>query len=156
MFPLQVDFEASNFMQVSLQPSYAHSWLKPHPLSNELAIVIAVGQWPSLQSEKIASHQKWRPYMARRPFSNPICAKEEGNGPPSAATKGFLQLGPEIAMLRTWAQGWNPPISPCPTLSAGAEPKSQGHCRKWHHKLKVVWCMYASIAYNQLMTQEHM
>jgi len=38
-------------------------------------------------------------------------------------TKGFLQLSPEAAMLPG-------PTSPCPTLSAGAEPKSQGHCRK--------------------------
>jgi len=28
----------------------------------------------------------------------------------------------------------HPPTSPCPTLSAHAEPKSQGHCRKWHHE----------------------
>ena len=39
----------------------------------------------------------------------------------------------------SWAQGWNPPTSPCPTLSPSTEPKSQGHCWKWHHKLKVVW-----------------
>ena len=51
----------------------------------------------------------------------------------------------------TWAQGWNPPTSPCPTLSAGAEPKSQGHCQKWHHKLKFVWRQYTSIANNQLL-----
>ena len=30
------------------------------------------------------------------------------------------------------------PTSPCPALSAGAEPKFQGHCQKWHHKLKVI------------------
>ena len=48
-------FEASNFTQVPLQPSCAHSWLKQHPLSNELAIVTALGQWSPLQSEKIAS-----------------------------------------------------------------------------------------------------
>jgi len=36
---IQVDFEASNFTQVPLQPSCAYSWLKPHPLSNKLAIV---------------------------------------------------------------------------------------------------------------------
>jgi len=28
----------------------------------------------------------------------------------------------------------HPPTSPCPALSAGAEPKSQGHGRKWHHE----------------------
>jgi len=31
-------------------------------------------------------------------------------------------------------------------LSAGTEPKSQGHCQKWHHKLKVVWHIHVSIA----------
>jgi len=28
------------------------------------------------------------------------------------------------------------PTTPCPTLSAHAEPKSQGHCRKLHHETK--------------------
>jgi len=49
-----------------------------------------------------------------------------------------------------WAQCCSLTTSPCPTLYACAEPKSQGHWRKWLHKLKVVWCIYASIAYNQL------
>ena len=55
VFPLQVGFEAANMTQVPLQPSCTHSRLKPHPLSNELAIVTALGQWSPLQSEKIAS-----------------------------------------------------------------------------------------------------
>jgi len=55
IFPLQVGFEASNFTQVPLQPSCAHSWLKPHPLSNKLAIVMALGLWLPLQRAKIAS-----------------------------------------------------------------------------------------------------
>jgi len=50
-------------------------------------------------------------------------------------TKGCLQLSPEAAML------------PGPRST---EPKYQGHCWKWHHKLKVVWHQYASIAYNRL------
>ena len=41
--------------KLALQPSCTHSRLKPHPLSNELAIVTALGQWSPLQSEKIAS-----------------------------------------------------------------------------------------------------
>jgi len=55
VFSLQVGFEASNLTQVPLQPSCTHSRLKPHPLSNELAIVTALDQWSPLQSEKIAS-----------------------------------------------------------------------------------------------------
>ena len=46
-----------------------------------------------------------------------------------------------------------PPVplsSLSPSLSAGAEPKSQGHCQKWHHKLKGI-CMYVSIAIKQLI-----
>jgi len=55
VFQLQVGFEAANMTQVPLQPSCTHSRLNLHPLSNELAIVMALGQWSSLQSGKIAS-----------------------------------------------------------------------------------------------------
>jgi len=44
-----VGFEASNLTQMPLQPSCTHSRLKLHPLSNELAIVMALGQWSPLQ-----------------------------------------------------------------------------------------------------------
>ena len=79
------------------------------------------------------------------------CAQEGRSGPPSA-DQGFSTAKPRSSHV-TWAQGWNPLTSPCPTLSAGihVETKSQGLCRKWHHKLKVVWCIYASIAYNRLI-----
>ena len=51
-------------------------------------------------------------------------------------TKGFLQLSPEAAMLPgPSVETRPPPPVPCPTLSAGAEPKSQGH---FQNKLKVV------------------
>ena len=40
-------------------------------------------------------------------------------------TECFLQLSPEAVMLFA-----HPSTSPCPALIAGAEPKSQGHCRK--------------------------
>ena len=43
-------------------------------------------------------------------------------------TKGFLQLSLEAAMLPGPRVETHPP--PCPTLSAGTEPNSQGHCRK--------------------------
>ena len=48
-----------------------------------------------------------------------------------------------------WSRPWYT-FSPCPTLSAGTEPKPHRHCRKWHHKLKVVWRIYASIVCNRL------
>jgi len=126
-------------------PVHIHDSIKLHPLSNELARVTALGQWSPLQSP---SCQKWRPYMATRLFSKPVRAQEERNGPPRA-DQGLSTAKPRSRHV-TWAQGWNPPTSPCPTLSAGVEPKSQGHCRKWHHKLKVLWRQYASIVYNQL------
>jgi len=44
--------------------------------------------------------------------------------------KGFLQLSPEAAMLLGPRVETRPPHPACPTLSAGAEPKSQGHYRK--------------------------
>ena len=138
-------FEASNLTQVPLLSSCTHSGLKPHPLSNELAIVTALGQWSPYRARKEPHCQKWRPYMARRP----VRAHEERNGPPRD-DQGLSIAKPRSSHV-TWAQDWNPPTSPCPTLSAGAEPKSLGHCRKWHHKLKVVWRIYASIAYNRLI-----
>jgi len=83
-------FEASNLTQVPLQPFCTHSRLKPHPLSNKLAIVTALGQWLPLQRARKEPHcQKWRPYMVRRPFSKPICAHEERNGPPRDDQRAF-------------------------------------------------------------------
>ena len=64
--------------------------------------------------------------MARRLFSKAIHAKEERNSPPSA-DQGLSTAKPRSSHV-TWGQCWNLPTSPCPTLSAGVEPKSQGHC----------------------------
>ena len=47
--------EPPYFMQVLLQPSSTHSWLKPHPPSNELAIVVALSQQLLVQTGKKAS-----------------------------------------------------------------------------------------------------
>ena len=89
------------------------------------------------QRKKKCHCQKWRPHKARRLFSKLIHAKEERNGPPSA-NQGLSTAKPRssqaVCTLRV-----HPPTSPCPTLPAGAEPKSQGHCHKWHHKLKICW-----------------
>ena len=45
----------------------------------------------------------------------------------------------------------HPPASPCPTLSADTEHKSQGHCRKWHHKLKICWIQLKLLVFKRLM-----
>ena len=62
--------------------------------------------------------------------SNPIYAKNDGNGPPSAdqdLSTVEPRHGHVVCTLRV-----HPPTSPCPALSADAEPFSQGHCRKSH------------------------
>jgi len=64
-----VDFEASNFTQVPLQPSCVHSWLKPHPLSN-----------------KLASHRSW-PMVALTERQNSLTAR---NGGPTWPEDSFL------------------------------------------------------------------
>ena len=46
-----------------------------------------------------------------------------------APTKGFSRPIPEAAMLPRQSAETHPP-PPVLSLSAGAEPKSQGHCRK--------------------------
>ena len=77
-------------------------------------------------------------------FLSPFVQKRREVSLP-VSTKVSLKLSPEMPKLFAPFR-----CTPCPTLSAGVEHKSQGHCRKWPHKLKVVWCLYVSIAYNQL------
>ena len=91
---------------------------------------------------------EWRPYMARTSFSSPHLCKGGENGPP----RGFLQLSPETAMLFS-AMLFSPfgcthPSPPFPPflLVQNLSPKDIA-CWKWHHKLKVVWCINT---YNRL------
>ena len=44
IFPLHVGFEASNFIQMPLQPSYTDSCLKLQPRFSELSMVTDLGQ----------------------------------------------------------------------------------------------------------------
>ena len=101
------------------QPSCTHSRLKSHPPSNELAIVMALGQWLPLKSEKVAS----LPEMARRPFSKPIRAQEERNGPPRF-DQGLSTAKPKSSHV-TWAEVETRPPPPVPTflLSQNLSPK---------------------------------
>jgi len=60
--------------------------------------------------------------------SNPIYAKKDRNGPPSAnqvISSGKPRCGHAVYTL--WV---NPPTSPYPALSAEAEAISKGHCWK--------------------------
>jgi len=50
--------------------------------------------------------------------------------------KGFVQVATPISS-HYLGPVLNPPTSHYPALSIGTEPKSQGHCQRWHHKLKV-------------------
>ena len=70
--------------------------------------------------------------LTRLLVSNSIYAKKDRNGLPSAnqvISKDKPRCGHAVWTLRV-----QPPTSPSPALSAHAEPKSQGHCRKWHHQ----------------------
>jgi len=72
----------------------------------------------------------------RTVVSNSIYAKTDRNGPPSAnqvASKDEPRCNHAVYTLQV-----HPPTSPCPALSAAAEPKSQGHCRKRHHEAETL------------------
>ena len=107
MVPLRMELEASNFTQVPVQPSCEDSGLKPCPLSNELSIVTAVGQWLLLQTEKRASvPEMGTPTQPEDCFLSPmICTKGAEKWPTHAMLPG---PGTETC---------------CPTHSAGTEPK---------------------------------
>jgi len=76
------------------------------------------GSWPMVapteQENSLSARNGGPTYMAKSPFSKPVRAQEERNGPPRA------DPGLSIAMPRsshvTWAQGWNPPTFPCPSF----------------------------------------
>ena len=84
-------------------------------------------------------HWKWRAYKARQLLS--IYAKNGGNGPPSAdqdLSTVEPRHGHAVCTLRV-----HPPTSPCPALSAGAEPISQGHCQKSHDEAESIMTIMA-------------
>jgi len=55
-------------------------------------------------------------------------------------SEGFLQLSPEAAMLFAPFKCTHPPPH-VPSFLLVQNLKYQGHCRKWHHKMKVLWCI---------------
>ena len=124
--------EASSFTQVPLQHCCVELRLKPHPLSSKLSIVTVLAS---------TDHKKSRNGgpTCQEDFSKPIRTKEERNGPPSA-NQGLSTTKPRNSHS-IWSQCWYLSILPCPTLSAATQPKSQGYCQKWHHKLKFVGCI---------------
>ena len=81
--------------------------------------------------------------MARQLLSKSIYAKNGGNGPPSADQDLSIaepRHGHAVFTLRV-----HPPSSPCPALSAGAEPISQGHCRKSHDEAESIMTTFGAM-----------
>ena len=95
----------------------------------------------------------WRPYKVRSLVSNSIYDKKDRNGPPSAnqvASKDEPRCGHAVCTLRV-----HPPTSPCPALSAHTEPKSQGHCRKWHHEAESLMKDISAICPKELIVHRN-
>jgi len=106
---------------VPLQPSCADSWLKPHPLSNKLAIVMSLGQWlPLAEQEESFTDWKRGPTWPEDCFPSPLilCIGSQ------SWQRCFYEAEPRDgrAACTLWLY---PHTSPCPSLSAGAEPKPQ-------------------------------
>ena len=59
-------------------------------------------------------------------------------------TKTILPWSPDTAMLLA-PSGCTPPTSPCPALSAVAEPISQGHCRKSHDEAESIMTTFGAM-----------
>lgn len=132
-------FEAPNFTQVFLHSPATDSGLLPHSLVKELPTV-TIRQPMTTCTDWRKKRQKWSPTEGRILFSKPIHADENRNGPPRA-NQGLS--GSNAAAAKYC---WNPLTSLCATLSANTEPKSQRHCWISHHKWKVVWPLFMSIA----------
>jgi len=93
---------------------------------------------------------KLRPYKVRSLVSNSICAKKDRNYPPSASqaiSRDKPRDSHAVCTLRV-----HPPTSPCPVLSAHTEPKSQGHCWKWHHEAESLMMDISTMVPKELTT----
>ena len=108
-------------------------------LINELCLVSILGRQTPIQSQKSLYCQKWRPYKVRAVFSEPICTNKARIGPPSAnqgiSTDSHNSQHVQVTLRVT------PPTSPCPTLSADAEPARKCaetifsvHCAVWRQQ----------------------
>ena len=98
---------------------------EPHPLSNKLAVVLALGQWSPLQRENRLTARNGGPtciwpehhflssfVQRRREMAHPVLAK------------GFLRLSPEAAMLPgPRVESHPPPPVPPFLLAQNLSPK---------------------------------
>jgi len=69
-------------------------------------------------------------------------------------TKSLLKTSPDAAMLFAPLRV-HPPTSPCPALSAHAEPKYQGHCPNWHHEAESLMMDISAMGPKELINQNH-
>ena len=94
-------------------------------------------------------------YKPRQLLSDPIYAKNDGNGPPSV-DQDLSTVEPRHghAVGTLWM---HPPTFPCPALSAVAEPISQGHCRKSHDEAESIMTTFGAMGPKVLrLKQERM
>ena len=72
--PVLSGFQPPNSTQVLLQPCSTHSWLKPHPPINELAIVTALSRQPLAQTGINTSPSEMGAVQGKRTvFSTRLC-----------------------------------------------------------------------------------
>ena len=134
--PVLSGFQPPNFTQVFLQPSSTCSRLKPHPPINKLAIVTVLG-WQTLAQTGInASPPEMGAVQGERTVFSTHRRTAVAHSEP---TKVFPKPRDSHAVCTLRV---HPSTSPYPAPSAEAEPISKGHCRKWHHKMKVSCWIY--------------
>ena len=135
-----------------LQSSCADLWLKSHPLSNVLSIVMALGQWCPYRVRKELHCQKWRPYMTRRPFLCPFVQRrrEMACTVPNPGLSIAEPRGSHAVCTLRVSEPFRctHPSPPVPPFLLAQNQSLKKCCTKWHHKMKVVGCIYVSTTYN--------
>ena len=107
-------------------------WLKPHPPTNVLAIVIALSRQPLTHTGIKASPLEMGAVQGERTvFSTRSCIGRQQW--PTQSQPSHFQSGDHRRPCC---------LHPNLAISAEAEPISKGHCRKWRHKMKVSCQIY--------------
>ena len=91
--------------------------------------ILSMVQGTLLQTESCLKSQKWSPYKVKVPFSTPVCTRKQKDGPSSAdQSHSIASCNSRHAQS---AKAVHLPTSPCPTLSASAEPIFKTGCTNW-------------------------
>ena len=88
---------------------------------------------------------KQRPYKVRPLFLSPFMPKG-GHPVPTKALSTESRCGHAVCTLRV-----HTPTSPCPPLSAHAEPISKGHCWKWQNQAESLMTPYGVIGKERVL-----